>query len=175
MDERLKRLDRVLCAAVVLVCLVLACSLVHRGVAQARQARQETELATATAEELRLAAGNLERLELLLNSATRELRELDMRVPDSHRFGPFVTPLDTLMKEKEILLIQLEPLPMEKDRLFNRIPLNVVFQGSFTNVHSLIGEIERLSRTVVMERISIVGSEMDPQCRVTLRAYIYSR
>ena len=175
MDERLKRLDRVLCAAVVLVCVLAASFLVHRGMAQARQARLETELVAATAQEIRHAAGNLERLEVLLNSTTRELRDLDMRVPDSHRIGEFVNQLDTLMREKEILLIQLEPLPMEQDRLFTRIPLNIVFQGSFTNVHSLIGEMDRSSRMVVMERISIVGSEMDRQCRVTLRAHIYSR
>jgi Tfp pilus assembly protein PilO len=175
MDTRIRTLDRICLVAVVLVCLLFGYASGSRALKQHRQLEQENELLSKRANDLAKAENSLQRLNLLLDSTRKELRVLNESIPDSAKMGEFLKQLDSLMKERRIVLISIQPLPTEEERLYTKIPLRLIFKGSFVNVYRLLHDFETMGRTMVMEKMGITRSDAAQECQVELTASVFER
>jgi Tfp pilus assembly protein PilO len=175
MTLSIKKLDRMCLIVVVIVSVICGSWVVSRGVKQQRQIRQENDLLSKRLNDLNLADTNLQRLKTALDATRKELQALNERIPDSANIGEFLKQIDSLMKERRIVLIGLWPLPTVKERLYIRIPVRLMFKGSFINVYHLLHDIETMNRTLVMEKILITKSDIAQECQVNLVANVFER
>jgi Tfp pilus assembly protein PilO len=171
----IKKLDRMCLILVVIVSVICGSWVVSRGIKEQRQIRQENNLLSKRLNDLNLAETNLQRLKTVLDATRKELQALNERIPDSANIGEFLKQIDSLMKEKRIVLIGLWPLPTVKERLYTRIPIRLTFKGSFINVYHLLHDLETMNRTLVMEKILITKSDIAQECQVDLVANVFER
>ena len=175
MDPRIKTLDRLCVVAIVVVCVACGYVLLSRAIKEHRQVRQENELLSKRTQDLAKAENSLQRMNLLLESTQTELRALNQSIPDSARMGEFLKQLDSLMTERWVELVNVQPLPKEEEKLYTSIPLRLVFKGSFLNIYGLLHDFETMNRTMVMQKMSIQRKRNDPECRVDLTASVFER
>jgi Tfp pilus assembly protein PilO len=171
----IKKLDRMCLIVVVIVSVICGSWVVSRGIKQQRQIRQENNLLSKRLNDLNLAETNLQRLKTVLDATRKELQALNERIPDSANIGEFLKQIDSLMKERRIVLIGLWPLPTVKERLYTRIPIRLTFKGSFINVYHLLHDLETMNRTLVMEKILITKPDIAQECQVDLVANVFER
>ena len=171
----IKKLDRMCLIVVVIVSVICGSWVVSRGIKQQRQIRQENNLLSKRLNDLNLAETNLQRLKTVLDATRKELQALNERIPDSVNIGEFLKQIDSLMKERRIVLIGLWPLPTVKERLYTRIPIRLTFKGSFINVYHLLHDLETMNRTLVMEKILITKPDIAQECQVDLVANVFER
>ena len=79
------------------------------------------------------------------------------------------------MERKEVDLISIHPQAMIEEKNCNRIPVRLIFEGSFVKVYQILHELETMNRTVVMEKLQITKSVNSKQCHVDLTANIFQR
>ena len=104
-----------------------------------------------------------------------ELMILNERIPDSTQIGEFLKQVNTLMERKEVDLISIHPEAIVEEKKCNRIPVRLIFQGSFVKVYQILHELETMNRTVVMEKMQITKSVGSKHCHVDLTANIFQR
>lgn len=175
MDSRIKTLDRICIATLIVILGVSGYLLLTRAIKEHRQVRQENELLSKRSKDLAKAENSLQRLNVLFESTEVELKALNKSIPDSAKMGEFLRDLDSLMTERRIELVSIEPLPTKEERLYTRIPLHLVFKGSFVSVYHLLHDFETMHRTMVMEKIAITRSSDSQECQVDLTASVFER
>jgi len=175
MDPRIRTLDRLCIVAIVVISVACGYVLLGRAMKEHRQVRQENELLSKRTHDLAKAENSVQRLNVLLESTQTELKALNESIPDSARMGEFLKGLDSLMTQRRIQLVSVQPLPKEKERLYTSIPLHLVFKGSFLNIYHLLHDFETMDRTMVMKRMSIKRQGSDPECEVNLTASVFER
>ena len=137
--------------------------------------RQENEILSKKLEDLNLAETNLQRLKSILDSTQNELKILNERIPDSTQIGEFLKQVNALMERKEVDLISIHPQAIMEEKNCNRIPIRLIFEGSFEKVYQILHELETMNRTVVMEKMQITKSVDAKHCHVDLTANIFQR
>jgi len=175
MDPRIRTLDRFCIVAIVVISVACGYVLLSRAMKEHRQVRQENELLSKRTQDLAKAENSVQRLNVLLESTQTELRALNESIPDSARMGEFLKQLDSLMVQRRVELVSVQPLPTEEERLYTSIPLHLVFKGSFPNIYRLLNDFETMDRTMVMRRMSIKRQVSDPECKVDLTASVFER
>ena len=175
MTLSMKRLDRMCLATVVIVSAVCGYWTLSYGNKQRREIKQENEVLAKRLQDLNLADTNLQRLRAVLDATRMELETSNERIPKRANMGELLKKIDSLMKEKQVVLIQLEPQPTVEHRLYTKIPIRLLFKGSFVNTYRLIYELERMNRKLVIEKINMTKSKDDQDCRVDLNAAVFSR
>ena len=145
------------------------------GIKQQRQIRQENELLSKRSKELALAETSLQRLGLILDDARREIQALNEQIPESAEIGEFLKQVDSLMKKRKVMLINLPPLAPVEEKLYTKIPFRLMFRGSFLNSYHLLYDLETMKRTLVIEKVNITKSNASQECRVDLTASIIER
>lgn len=175
MHLSMKNLDRI--CLVVMVAVLLMCGgwVVHFSITQQKQIRQENDLLSNKVKDVNLAETNLQRLKAVLDATKEEVRFLNERIPESAELGELLKHLDFLIKERSIALISLQPEPTEEERLYTKIPIRLMFKGSFVNIFRLLHDLETMNRMMVMEEITIVKSRSNEQCQVDLTASVFER
>ena len=171
----MKKLDRICLAIVVIISAVCGYWTVSYGNKQRRQIKQEEEIFSKNLKDLNLADTNLQRLKATLDATRLELETLNERVPEKANMGEFLKKVDSLMKEREVVLIQLEPQAPVEHKLYTRIPIRLLFKGSFVDTYRLIYDFETINRKVVIEKINITKSNDDKDCRVDVTAAVFTR
>lgn len=171
----IKTVDRTCLAVIIIVSLVCGYWALSWGIKQHRLIQQENELLSKKLKDLNLAETNLQRLKTILDSTKKELKELNERIPDSAKIGEFLKQVDALMKEREIDLVRLTPQPIVEEKNYNRIPVQLVFKGTFINVYRLVHDLETMNRTVVMEKMKISKPNNAQVCYVDLTANVFER
>ncbi len=175
MDIDIKTLDRACLIAVLVISLVFGYVFVSRGIKQYQQVQQENELLSRRSQDLTTADTNLQRIHVLLESTKKELQVLNESIPDSAQMGEFLKQLDHLMNEQKVVLVGIEPLETVKEKMYTRIPLHLLVKGSFVNIYYLLYNLEKMNRTLVMEKMSITTSDNTKQCQVDLTANVFER
>ncbi len=175
MPLNIKILDRICLTIVVLAVILCGYAIVSWGFKQQRLIQQENTILSKKLKDLSLAETNLQRLKSILDSTQNELRILNERIPDSDKIGEFLKQVDALMAQKEINLISIHPQTIVEEKNCNRIPIRLVFEGSFVQVYQILHKLETMNRTVVMEKMQIVKSKDKEICRVDLTANIFHR
>ncbi len=171
----IKNLDR-LCLVTVFFVAVLSGVLVAKdNVKRKRQVKQENELLSNRLRDLKTVEQDAKHLEAILNRSQKELEALNKKVPGTVDIGKFFNQLDTLMKERDLDLISVQPKPGIKEKSITRIPIQLMFKGSFVNIFKMIHALETMDRTVVMEKVAIVKSNINGECRIDLLASIFKK
>jgi Tfp pilus assembly protein PilO len=161
-------------AIVVIISAVCGYWTVSYGNKQRRQIKQEEEIFSKRLKDLNLADTNLQRLKAVLDATRLELKTLNERIPEKANMGEFLKKVDSLMKEKQLVLIQLEPQSPVEYKLYTRIPIRLLFKGSFVNTYRLIYDLETINRKLVIEKINMTKSNADKECRVDVTAAVFT-
>lgn len=171
----LKTLDRMCLTIIILAAIVCGYAVVSWGYKQQKLIQQENAILSKKLKDLNLAETNLQRLKVILDSTQNELKILNERIPDSTQIGEFLKQVDALMERKEVDLISMHPQAIVEEKNCNRIPIRLIFEGSFAKVYQILHELETMNRTVVMEKMQISKSTDTKICRVDLTANIFQR
>ena len=171
----LKTLDRMCLTIIILAAIVCGYAVVSWGYKQQKLIQQENAILSKKLKDLNLAETNLQRLKVILDSTQNELKILNERIPDSTQIGEFLKQVDALMERKEVDLISMHPQAIVEEKNCNRIPIRLIFEGSFAKVYQILHELETMNRTVVMEKMQIAKSTDTKICRVDLTANIFQR
>jgi Tfp pilus assembly protein PilO len=175
MNLSLRNIDR-MCLAIVLVFSVLCGSLAFSHVMKKnKQFIIEKDILSKRMNEVNLAATNLVDLKAALGATKSELNYLNERIPESGNIGLLLKQIDALMKQRKIALISLQPLPVEKENIYLKNPIQLAFKGNFVDIYAFIKDVEGMNRMVVMEKITITKPENSDQCRAELMASVFQR
>jgi Tfp pilus assembly protein PilO len=123
--------------------------------------------------EVNLASTNLEELRGALKATEKELNYLNERIPESGKIGLLINQIDSLMKQRKIALISLQPLPVREEKIYLKNPIQLLFNGNFVDIYFLINDLEKMNRIVVMDKITITKLDNSDQCRVELMASVF--
>jgi Tfp pilus assembly protein PilO len=175
MSLSVRTLDRIGLTIIVLATIICGYAVVSWGFKQQKLIRQENAILSKKIEDLNLAEANLQRLRSILESTQNELKILNERIPDSTQIGEFLKQVNALMERKEVDLISIHPEAIVEEKKCNRIPVRLIFEGSFVQVYQILHELETMNRTVVMEKMQIARSVNSKQCHVDLTANIFQR
>lgn len=175
MTPNIKTLDRTCLIIVVIVSVVCGYLVVRHGLKVQKQIRQENELLSKGLRDLKLTEANLERLNTVLDETKKELKALNERIPDSARIGEFLKQIDSFMRKRNIALINLQPLPIVKEKLYSEIPVRLMCEGSFISIYQLLHDFETMGRTLVMDKFMINRPASAQGCTVDLTASIFQR
>ena len=171
----IRRFDQIGIALVIIVSLICGYWVMNRTIKQRRQLRQENEIISKTIIELKSAEENFENLNTLLADTKTELDFLDKRIPRTVNIGQVLKEIDYFMKDRNIVLVSLQPLPPVEEKLYTKIPIRVMFEGSFANIYHLLYDLETMNRMLVADNISISRRNLDEKCKAVLTASVYQR
>ena len=171
----IKRFDQIGISLVLIVSLICGYWVMKRTIKQRWQLRQENEIISKAIIELKSAEENFENLNTLLADTKTELDFLDKRIPRSVNIGQVLKEIDYFMKDRNIVLVSLQPLPPVEEKLYTKIPIRVMFEGSFASIYHLLYDLETMNRMLVVENISISRRNLDEKCQAVLTASVYQR
>ena len=171
----LKKLDLMCIVLIVIVLSISGYWTMSRVVRQKKLIELEDDLLLKRSQDLSLAETNLQRLKNALAATKKELNVLNDRIPDSAKIGEFLKQFDSLIKERNIGLINLQPLPSAKEKLFTKIPIRMMIKGSFLNIYRLLHDLETMTRVVVIERMTISKPGIVQDCQVDVTANLFER
>lgn len=175
MNLSIKHVDRACLAAIIMVSLVCGFLTVGHITKKKQQFGIEKDILSIRMKEVNLAATNLEELKEALAETKKELNYLNERIPESGKIGLLLKQIDSLMKQRKLALISLQPSPAQEEKIFIKNPVRLMFKGNFVNIYYLIHDLERINRIVVMENITITKQAKSDQCRVELLTSVFER
>jgi Tfp pilus assembly protein PilO len=175
MNLDIKTLDRICIVLVVTVSLVCAYWVFKQSVKQRRHITEEDKIISKRVKELKSAEENFEQLNQLLKEIKTELESMDKRIPKSADIGGILKQLDALVKNRSVVLISLQPLPMVEEKIYTKIPIRLMFKGSFANIYNLIYDLETMNRMLVTENMTISRANLNDSCQVDLTASVFQR
>lgn len=132
-----------------------ATNIVHRQ----RELKQRQELRVRQLEGLTLAEKNLRSLRVARGWLQDDTAALYRRIPQHVEMGTLLPKLHARMKERQIALEIIQPQTALSEALYTKIPIRLVFQGSFFQVYRFFHDVERMDQLLVPEKITISGSE----------------
>jgi Tfp pilus assembly protein PilO len=172
---RLKYLDRICLCLVLMASAACGYWTVNEITLKKKQIRQENDLISHRLNDLNLAQANLQQLEKALDDTKTAIEALNEKIPQTAMIGAFLKKVDGLAKTREITMINIEPLAVVDDKLYTRLPIRMIFKGSFMDIHQLLCDFETMSRILVMEKINISKTAADSSCKVDLTACVFER
>ncbi len=175
LNLNLKNLDRICLLAILSITLVSAGLVFHLDAKRRKGEAQKNHFISQQIKKLTSAEQNTKQLEVELKNSRNELAAFNQKIPEAPEFGAFLDQLDRRMKQKNLELISVQPAAEVEEKTFMKIPVRMIFNGTFINIFNMIHALETTGRTVVMENISIAKSDLDARCRVELLANIFSR
>ena len=171
----LKNLDRICLIVVLIVSAVCGYLAVNDVLIQKRQLRLENDLLDKGLKDLNLAEVNLQQLKEVLDNTRKALNELNERIPESARIGELLQQLTYLTKTREINLVSLNPLPTVKEKLYTKIPIRLLFNGSFINIYKLLYDLDNMNRVLVMQKMVINKPDLIQDLQVDLTGSVFER
>ena len=171
----MKKSDRACFVIVIIVSLVCGSWAAMRIVKQERRIQQENDLVSRKSTDLNFAEMGFQQLKKTLGDRRKELETLNERIPETAQLGKFLKQLDSLIKERDVVLISLKPLPTVKEKRYTKIPICLIFKGTFANIYHLLYNFETMNRVLVMEKMIISKSNRDKLCCVDLTINVFER
>ncbi|MBI4633035.1 MAG: type 4a pilus biogenesis protein PilO [Deltaproteobacteria bacterium] len=170
-----RNLDRICLTVVIISSLLFGYWMLQLGFKQQIAIRQEKQLRIQQTKDLKLAEANLKLQKAGIETVRGNIKTLNMRIPEKSDMGTLLKELDGLMKKRDIVLITVQPQTPVKEKLYTRIPLRLVFKGSFFNISSLLQDLESMNRLVVMEKMIIGKNSLTRDCQADLTALVFER
>ncbi len=175
MTISIRTLDRIGLAVVIIASLLFGYGILRSGIRQHVTMRQEKNLRLQQITDLKLAEADLRRQKAGIETIRGGLRTLNERIPEKSEIGSLLKNLDALMKKRDIVLITVQPQARIKENLYTRIPIRLVFKGSFFSIYSLVQDLEAMDRLMVMEKMVIGKSSPARECQAELTAIVFER
>ena len=175
MNFSLKTLDRICIITVIVISGVLGYWVVGQGAKKQMEIRQEKNLFAKNLNNLNLADSKLHLIKTVFQNAQSELKALSERIPETADIGKFLKQVDALIKNREIFLQTLQPLPKAPEKHYTRIPIRLVLKGTFANIFHLIYDLETMNRMLVVDKLSISKAGGGNLCAADLTASIFER
>jgi len=175
MNLSIKQLDRLCLIILVAVSLISGYVTVSHITKKKQHFGVEKNILSKRMQEINLAASNLQQLKTNLAGVKKELAYLNERIPPEGKIGLLLTQVNALMKERRIELLSLEPLPVNKEDIYLKNPVRLVFNGRFIDIYHLILDLEKMNRLVIMETLSISKQKQSDFCQVELLANVFER
>ena len=170
-----KNLDRICLFTIIVVVGMCGFWVAKLGVKQKTQIRQENALFAGCLKNTKLAESNLQRLNAGIKAVKNELKAIKEQIPETVEIGKFLKQLDSLVKRRNVELITLQPLPEEQEKYFTKIPIRLMFKGTFNDNYHLLCELETMERLLVAEKITISKPGIGEQCRVDLNLNVFKQ
>jgi len=171
---RIKNLDRAGLLIVIAVTIFFAYWSVIYGIREQRMIEQESESIYKGLNEVSLAEDNLRNLRIVLSKSKDDIAVWNEKIPDSAEMGTLIKQLGTMIKSRKIAMISIQPLPAVKENLYIKIPIHMIFSGSFMNIYQLLYDLEGMNRLLVIEKIAINKSEATQDLQVDLTALVFA-
>jgi Tfp pilus assembly protein PilO len=141
-----------------------------------RQLQQEKNLTVRELAGLKLAEKNLQNLRAARSRARDDIASYYRRIPPHIEMGALIKELHARMKARRITLVNLQPQASIAEALYAKIPLRLVFQGSFFQIYRLFHDMETMDQLLIPEKIIISGSESPRgNCQVELTLLAFER
>jgi Tfp pilus assembly protein PilO len=137
--------------------------------------QQENEMITQGSKDLDLAMSQLQYLTDSLQTVETDLESLKRRIPDSAEIGEFLKQLDACTQRNSITLVSVQPHSAQRERLYTRIPIRMLFKGSFGRVYRMLYELETMDPALVVEKMVMNDLKENDECQVDLTANIFER
>lgn len=169
-----KNLDRICITIIIIVSVLCGYWVVNNGIRQKLAIQKNKELLTRQINNLQLAEASAEQLKTILDEKNDGLKILREKIPESAKLGNLIKHLDAMIKNREIDLQTLQPLPGVKEEFYTRIPVRLIFKGSFINVYQLLHDFEVMDRILRMDNIVIAQIDIENLCRVELMASVFT-
>ncbi len=145
-------------------------------VSHQREVQQEKALMVRESAGLKLAEGNLQSLRTARSRVQADAADFYRRIPPHLEMGALVKKLHARMKERRITLTILQPQTSVSEELYTKIPIRLVFQGSFVQIYRFFYDVETMDQLLVPEKITITGSESPRgNCQVELTLLAFER
>lgn len=171
----LKVVDRLCLVAAIIMFLLCGYWLLNRTLKQDGLVRQEKALLTKQMNDMRLAERNTEQLKASIKAAADELMNLNKQIPEDVQIGTFLKHLDGLIRKRNIELITVQPQPVIKEKLYQKIPIRLSCKGSFVKLYQLIQDLDSMERLITMERMAIGKPEQSGDCQLDLTVLVFAR
>ena len=175
MTLSMKKTNRICLVIVVIVSLVCGSWAVMSVVKQKKRIQQENDLLSSKSTDLNLAEMSFRELKKAWDDKRKELETLNERIPETAQIGKLLKQLDSLIKERNIVLISLKPLPVVKEIRYTRIPIHLMFKGVFADIYHLLYDFETMNRVLVIEKMIISNPDCYKLCRVDLTISVFER
>lgn len=141
-----------------------------------RQLKQEQDLMAKESTDLKLAERNLRDLRTARSRVQDDAAGLYRRIPSHLEMGSLVKKLHGRMKERQITLATLQPQPPVSEELYTKIPIHLVFHGSFVQIYRFFHDVETMDQLLVPEKITISGTESPRgNCQVEMTLLAFER
>lgn len=141
-----------------------------------RQLQQEKALMVKELADLKLAEGNLQTLRAARSRVQADAAGLYRQIPPHIEIGALVRKLHGCMRDRRITLASLQPQPAVSEELYTKIPIRMVFQGSFVDIYRFFHDLETIEPLLVPEKVNISGSESPRgNCQVELTLLAFER
>jgi Tfp pilus assembly protein PilO len=69
----------------------------------------------------------------------------------------------------------MQPMASVEEKLYTKIPIKLMLQGSFVNIYNLLYDFETMNRMLIAENMTISRSNLDEDCQAELTANVYQR
>ena len=171
----IKQLDRACLIIVIAVSLIGGYLTVRHITQKKQQFGVERNILSKRMKEVNLATSNLQQLKTNLAAVKKELGYLNERIPQTGKIGLLLTQINSLMKQRRITLLSLEPLAVRQEETYLKNPIQLVFKGRFMDIYHLILDLEKMNRLVVMETMTVSKQENSDICEVELLTSVFER
>lgn len=177
MKSRLIRyLDRTGLAIVLVTVIGGLLWIAGNTVSHQRQLQQEQDVMVRELAGMKLAERNLHDLRAARSRVQDDAASLYRRIPPHIEMGALVKELHARMKERRITLATLQPQPSVSEELYTKIPIRLVFQGSFVQIYRFFHDVEIMDQLLVPDKVTISGSEAARGiCQVELTLIAFER
>jgi Tfp pilus assembly protein PilO len=170
-----KTVDRFCLMVLIVVVVLCGYWLINQGIRQERLFREEKDSLTRQIQDTRLAEMNIQQLRVSTTAAADELSNLKKRIPEDAEIGTFLKQLNGLMKKRGVTLVSVQPQPIIKEPLYQKIPIRLSCTGPFVNLYYLLQDLDTMDRLVMTERLAIGKTEQPGHCQLDLTAVVFVR
>jgi Tfp pilus assembly protein PilO len=175
MPLSLRQIDRICITAVVLIGVSAAYLIFDLGAKRKRSIQRKNEMITQGSRDLDLAKRQLQYLTNSLQTLEMDLKSLKHHIPDSAEIGEFLKQLDACRQRNSITLLSVQPHSTHREKLYTRIPIRMLFKGSFGRVYRMLYELETMDPALVIEKMVMNELQESKECQVDLTANIFER
>jgi Tfp pilus assembly protein PilO len=172
----IRHLDRIGLAVVLVALIGGLLWTIGNVIAHERGVQKDEDMLAGESAALKLAERNLQSLRAARTRVQDDAKELYRRIPPHIEMGALVKNLHARMKERRITLAILQPQAPVSEGLYTKIPIRLVFHGSFAQIYRFFHDVESMDQLLVPERITISGSESPRgNCQVELTLLAFER
>jgi Tfp pilus assembly protein PilO len=135
--------------------------------------RAEVSRTEAKIAEDKVSADRIEPLRREVDESRRQFKDFDRRLPRQQELGEFLREISNTAQEQHLESQRIQPGSPTRDKLYNRMPIILNFNGSFTDVVGFLEGLGKLTRLTRIERIEMKPTGEGQNLQVEMQVNIY--